>query len=119
MAQIFKTETELPENFSHFCSPKFKPQFKSKPEVIKDPEFNTRLQSRVAEWRYVKELGVDTMVWWEHMVKPHIKKLLIDRGKEMKQERICALNLLMLRQAYLVRKLQSGELDKLGELKLV
>ena len=50
MAQIFKIK--LPENFSRLCSPKFKPQFKSKPEVIKDPEFNTRLQSRVAEWRY-------------------------------------------------------------------
>ena len=37
----------------------------------------------------------------------------------MKQERIAALNLLMLRQDYLVRKLQSGEFDKLGELKLV
>ena len=48
------------------------------------------------------------MALWEHMVKPGIKKLLIDRGKEMKQERIAALNLLMLRQAYLVRKLQSG-----------
>ena len=59
------------------------------------------------------------MALWEHMVKPGIKKLLIDRGKEMKQERIAALNLLMLRQDYLVRKLQSGEFDKLGELKLV
>ena len=53
------------------------------------------------------------------MVKPGIKKLLIERGKEMKQERMGALNLLMLRQSYLVRKLQSGEFEKLGELKEV
>ena len=110
---------KLPENFSRLTSPKFKAQFKSRPEVVKDPEFNNRLKSKVNEWRYVKDLGVDIMSWWEHMVKPGIKKLLIDRSKEIKKERSGVLNLLMLRQAYLVRKLQSGESSKLSELKQV
>ena len=35
----------------------------------------------------------------------------------MKKERMGSLNLLMLRQSYLVRKLQSGEFEKLHELK--
>jgi hypothetical protein len=67
----------------------------------------------------VKDKGMDFMLWWEHMVKPGIKKLLIERGKEMKEERSGFLNLLMQRQSYLVRKLQSGEQWRLTELREV
>ena len=42
MSQIFKIQ--LPENFSRLTSPKFKAQFKSKPDVVKDPEFIRRLK---------------------------------------------------------------------------
>ena len=59
------------------------------------------------------------MLWWDLLVKPGIKKLLINRGKEIKHEKLGALNLLMLRQSYLVRKVQSGEMIRLPELKLV
>ena len=53
------------------------------------------------------------------MVKPGIRKLLNDRGKEMKLERSSFLNLLMLRQYYLVMKRQCGDLERLSELKQV
>ena len=43
----------------------------------------------------------------------------MERGKEMTRERRGQLNLLLLRQAYLVAKLQSGNLSKLAELKSV
>ena len=117
MSQIFKIQ--LPENFSRLTSPKFKAQFKSKPDVVKDPEFIRRLKVEHEEWVGVKNQGVDVMLWWEHMVKPGIKKLLIARGKEMKLERSGFLNLLMLRQSYLVRKLQAGDPSRLAELKQV
>ena len=117
MSQIFRLQ--LPENFSRLLSPKFKAQFKSRPDVVKDPEFNRRLKANHSEWLLVKDKGVDFMLWWEHMVKPGIKKLLIERGKEMKEERSGFLNLLMLRQSYLVRKLQSGEQWRLTELREV
>ena len=110
---------KLPENFCRLMSPKYKSQFKSKPEVVVDPEFNRRLKCKVEEWSSVKDLGVDVMLWWEQMVKPGIKKLLIERGKEIKQERSGVLNLLMLRQSYLVNKIQSGDLGRLRELKSV
>ena len=86
---------------------------------IKDQIFIGLLKEKMAEWNNVKQSGVDIMLWWDLLVKPGIKKLLINRGKEIKQERLGALNLLMLRQSYLVRKVQSGEGDKLAELKLV
>ena len=53
------------------------------------------------------------------MVKPGVKKLLIERGREINQERTGTLNLLQIRQSYLVQKLQSGHQHKLAELKLV
>ena len=39
------------------------------------------------EWQRVKEAGANTMLWWELLVKPGIKSLLIERGKEMNNER--------------------------------
>ena len=50
------------------------------------------------------------------MVKPGIKKLLFERGKEMAKEKRGQLNLLLLQQSYLVRKIQSGQHNKLGKL---
>ena len=117
LSQIFKLR--LPESFSKLTSPTFRSQFKSKPDVVKDPEFNRRLELKHAEWVAVKNMGVNIMQWWEYMVKPGIKKLLIERGKEIKQERRGFLNLLLLRQSYLVRKLQGNNWETLGELKQV
>jgi hypothetical protein len=62
---------------------------------------------------------LDTLSWWELIVKPGTRKLLIERGKEMNRERNSLLNLLMLRQCYLVAKLQKGFFSKLAELKQV
>ena len=73
----------------------------------------------MSEWLLVKHSGVNIMNWWEYMVKPGIKRLLIERGKMIKWERSGKLNLLMLRQSYLVKKLQAGELSRLFELKKV
>ena len=43
----------------------------------------------------------------------------MERGKEINRERAGELNLLQLRQAYLVRKVQSGQVYRLTELKSV
>ena len=59
------------------------------------------------------------MSWWEDIVKPNIKKLLIERGKEVATERRGTLNLLLIRQAYLVKKIHKGNFSKLIELKVV
>ena len=68
------------------------------------------------EWQRVKEAGADIMVWWELLVKPGIKSLLIERGKEMNNERAGQLNLFMIHQAYLDRKVQLGAINRLPEL---
>ena len=60
-----------------------KPQFKSKPEVITDPAFIERLKAKMLEWEQVRKAGADTISWWELLVKPGIKKLLIDKESLM------------------------------------
>ena len=48
-----------------------------------------------------------------------VRKLLIDRGKEMNKEKSGHLNLLFLKQAYLVMKIQKGQTHRLASLKQV
>ena len=51
------------------------------------------------DWQEVNDLGLDILSWWEIMVKPGIKKLAIQRSKELNREKRGEQNLLLLRQA--------------------
>ena len=42
----YTVKIKLPKHFSRLISPKYKPQFKSRPEVIRDLEFNKRLEEK-------------------------------------------------------------------------
>ena len=61
------------------------------------------------EWEEVRKYGVPLLTWWEVIIKPGIKKLAIERGKELSKERRALLNLLMLRQSFLTRKVPTKE----------
>ena len=61
----------------------------------------------------------ETLIWWEMLVNSGIRKIGIERSKEINKEKKEELNLLLLRQVYLVRKIQRGQRDRLGELKTV
>ena len=52
-------------------------------------------------------------------MKPGIKKLAIQRSKQLNSEKKGELNMLLLRQAYLARKLQAGDLSQFTELRCV
>ena len=112
----------VPENFSKIVSPKSKQSFKIKPEVIGDNIFRERLKTQLQMWVRVKDFkdsGTNILSWWEHLVKPGIRKIALDRSKEINKDRRGILNLLLIRQAYLTMKLQQGMNHKLGELKEV
>ena len=117
LAQIYTMTT--PASIHKLMSPKHKPLFKSKPEVITDTIFKERLASKLVEWEQVREAGANIIPWWELLVKPGIKKLLIERGKEMSHLKNGHINLLLLRQSYLSRKLQQGNHSYLAQLLLV
>ena len=107
----------LPSTFSRILSPRARPTFKIRPEVIRDDEFKKNLGEAMADWLIVKGRGMEVLDWWEFVVKPGVRKLAIKRSKEINQERRGLLNLLMLRQSYLSRRMQCGERHRLGELK--
>ena len=73
----------------------------------------------MADWKEIRDLGLDILVWWELIVKPGIKKLAIQRSKEINREKRGQLNLLLLRQSYLARKLMEGKFSQYTELRCV
>ena len=77
----YVVKVKMPGLFSRLVCPKSKPLFKSKPDVILDHIFQERLQENFLVWSSIKNYGIDVMKWWEIVVKPGIKKLLINRGK--------------------------------------
>ena len=109
---------KLPDPFSRLISPKSRMPFKANPQVVKDEIFKSRLKDKFNGWKEGK-CNMEFMVWWEEVVKPGVKRLLLERGKEMKSESRGQLNLLLVRQAYLVGKLHRGEFERLEELKYV
>ena len=110
--------TNLPNNVQQMLSPRSRLPYKAKPEVVKDPIFKEKLKESFRLWE-VSKRHMNFMVWWEEVVKPGVKKLLMERGKEMNRENRGKLNLLLVQQAYLVRKLHCGNFEKIKELKLV
>ena len=73
----------------------------------------------MADWKEIKDLGLEVLQWWELVVKPGIKKLAMQRSKELNRESRGQLNLLLIQQAYLARKLQLGDFRRLAELRQV
>ena len=109
----------LPALSARIFSPRSRPLFKVRAEVICDNLFQERLSDSMKDWEEMKDLGLQVLQWWELVVKPGIKKLAIQRSKEMDREKRGELNLLLIRQAYLSRKMQLGDLRKLSELRAV
>ena len=117
MAYVVKFN--LPDNLSQTKSPKARPFFKTSPELVTDSTFAERLEASMNDWIEIKENGLDILKWWEIVVKPGIRRLAINRTKEINIEKRRKLNLLLLRQSYLTTKIQQGVQGKLGELRFV
>ena len=86
-------EFMVPADLSHILSPKCRPSFNIKAEVIRDQIFKERLAVSVQMWERVKSFGDNQssdssiLSWWEHLVKPGIRKLALDKTKEMNSAR--------------------------------
>ena len=110
---------EVPEQLQTLLSPKTRTFFKTTPAIVKDKIFQARLSNCMKEWMEVKSFGVPVLTWWECLIKPGIKKIAIERSKEVNKQRRGYLNLLMMRQCHLSKKLQSGQLSLLPTLREV
>ena len=116
----------LPDPLVKLLSPKSRPSFKLRAEVLQDQLFKERLAEAMVTWQRVRryqdgedsQLGI--LYWWDMLVKPGMRKLAQQRSKEINMARRGELNLLLLRQSYLTHKIASlGQSGKLGELKSV
>ena len=117
MAYIVKIV--LPDPSSRMISPKTRPLYKISPEVICDEVFKERLKDSMVDWQEVKAIGLEVLEWWEWIVKPGIKKLALQRSKELNREKQGELSMLLIKQAYLGKKLLLGEFEKYAELRSV
>ena len=89
----------LPE-FSRVLPPHSRPLFKTSPEVVHDKAFKVRLEKEMMEWQQVKERGLGVMQWWELIVKPGIRKLAIQRSKELNKCKRSRMNCMLLKQSF-------------------
>ena len=74
---------EIPDSISRYCTPRSRPVFKIKEEVVRDREF----QERVVQWKGIRDEGLPVLTWWEIVVKPGIRKIAINGSKEINQDR--------------------------------
>ena len=82
----------LPPQAAKMLSPRSRPQFKTRPEVICDSVFQEHLSDSMADWQEVRDLGLEVLQWWELLVKPGIRKLALKRSKQINREKKGELN---------------------------
>lgn len=100
---------KVPHGCIKAFTPRGSPLFKANPEVVKDKIFQAELKNQFEIWNNAKiASNIPTLDWWDRTVKPGIRKILRARGRKLKHERKGKLNLLQMRQAYLVRKIQDA-----------
>ena len=95
----------LPDQLCRILSPKSRPSYKIKQDVVIDSIFQERLKDSMDHWLEVKSFGLNVIPWWEIVVKPGVKQLAIQRSKEMNKTKRGEINLLFLRQDYLTKKI--------------
>ena len=65
---------QLPGNMDLHLSPKSRPFFKTRVEVIKDEVFKQQLEESMKKWTEIRVRGLPVLPWWEIVVKPGIKR---------------------------------------------
>ena len=114
---VHVVQLAIPDPLGKISSPKSRPFFKTRPEIIRDKLFKQQLKAAMLKWQEVRLRGLHVLAWWELIVKPGIKRLAITRSKEVKKQQRRELNMLLLKQVYYTKKLQAGEVNKLGQLR--
>ena len=80
--------------------------FKVRNDVACDPDFKESVAANIIVWRRMLNNGLDIIKWWEIVVKPGIRMIALRRAREIRSELRNKLNMLYIKQAYLVRKLK-------------
>ena len=102
---------QVPDSIARMCCPKSRPKFQIREEVARDKDFQEWVRESMQEWNEVREHGLPVLLWWEIIVKPGIRKLAMVRSKQINQGKRSSLNLLLLRQSYLMKKIKHSGQD--------
>ena len=102
---------QVPDAIARMCCPKSRPKFQIREEVARDKDFQEWVRESMQEWNEVREQGLPVLLWWEIIVKPGIRKLAMVRTKQINQGKRSSLNLLLLRQSYLMKKIKHSGQD--------
>ena len=79
--------------------------------MAKDLVFKMQVKEAIEKWEEFRREGLSVISWWEMIVKPGVRKITMDRSKELNRERRGELNLLILRQAYQIKKIQHSNMQ--------
>ena len=101
------TQVTLPFKLHFKYIPRCPPSQKISNEVARDPVFHNQVSEAMLDWQKILHEGLDELTWWELVVKPGLRKLGVMRKRELRKMNRGELNLLLVRQAYLVKKLNS------------
>ena len=83
--------------------PHRKPFFKINLTIVEDIEFKSNVTEAVNKWIHIKDkFNYQILDFWELIVKPGIRKIAISRTKELNKSKRGVLNLLYLRQSFLI-----------------
>ena len=75
------------------------------------------LTEKMDHWKYIRnKYNYDILEWWENIVKPGLKKLAIEKQKDINKSRRGMLNLLYIRQIHITNCINKGKLEKISEL---
>ena len=98
-------EVKVPSLSTQHVSPRGSPFLKIRDEVACDKIFQERVREAMENWKVIRSDSLDVLTWWELVVKPGLRQIGLSRGKELKKEQKGELNILLIRQAYLVKNL--------------
>ena len=73
----------VPEILNKSFCPRGRQLFRLRDEVINDSKFQNDLSEAMLRWKNIKSFGMDSLTWWETIVKPGVKKIGLIRGKEI------------------------------------
>ena len=103
----YLVESNIPNFDAPQRVPRGMPYLKISDEVAKDDLFKSQVSEAMGTWQIIKNNGLNVLTWWELVVKPGLRHLALNRSKVMKKEQRGKLNLLLIRQAHLVKKLKT------------
>ena len=105
------TQVKVPYLILYKNIPCHPSSFKISNEISRDPLFIEQVSKSMPEWKKVLSNGLDILIWWDLVVKPGLKSIALERQRQLRKDQRGELNLLLINQSYLVKKLRTSSFN--------